>query len=124
MSWQRYWNKPAADSISTGMEELDPTKVRLHIGAALRTRLIRDVIVAAEDMRRSIAMIDTLPPPAIEVLRDQVSASWAKREGPLGDFARAFITYLDAGPLVTARQMERRLEHGITGVGEDEVGAG
>jgi hypothetical protein len=66
-------------------EEMDAAKVRLQLGQALQSHVIRSTSAAFENLHDAIAALETLPVPAIEALRDYVAEEYGKREGLLGN---------------------------------------
>jgi hypothetical protein len=95
------------------MAEMDAAKIRLNTGLALESHIICSTCVAFENLQHAIAALETLPVPAIEALRDHVANQYGKREDAVGEFARAYLKYLET-PLAAARIMERRARHGIS----------
>lgn len=51
--------------------------------------------------------------PAIEALRDFVADQYGKRADAVGEFAQAYLKYLET-PLAAARILERRARQGIS----------
>jgi hypothetical protein len=49
---------------------------------------------------------------AIEALRDHLAGPYGKREDAVGEFARAYLKYLET-PLAAAKILERRSRYGI-----------
>lgn len=98
------------------MTEMDAAKIRLETGSALQSHVIRDTCAAFENMYNAIAALETLPVPAIEALRDYVAENYGKRDGPVGEFARAYLKYLET-PLAAAKILERRTRYGIEALG-------
>jgi hypothetical protein len=87
-------------------------KAKAHMGLALRSKEIRDVCMAIEHIRTGIAMLDTLPAPSLEAVRDFVAFQWGDRKGPMGDFARAYLVYVEE-QVRAARERERRESSGL-----------
>ncbi len=98
---------------SIPMAEMDAAKTRLNLGLALESHIIRVTCVAFENIQHAIAALETLPVPAIEALRDFVADQYGRREDAVGDFARAYLKYLET-PLAAAKIVERRSRHGIS----------
>jgi hypothetical protein len=98
-------------------EEMNATKVRLDVGHALQSQVIRNTCAAFEHLRDAIASLEMLPVPAIEALRDYVAEHYGKRDGALGEFARAYLRYLET-PLAAAKILERRAHYGIEALGK------
>jgi hypothetical protein len=95
------------------MTEKDADKIRLNAGLALRSHVICNTCAALENLQHAIVALETLPVPAIEALRDVVADKYGKREDAVGDFARAYLKYLET-PLAAARILERRTRNGIS----------
>ncbi len=98
-------------------EEMDAAKIRLHVGQALQSQIVRSTCGALENLHDAIAALETLPVPAIEALRDYVAERYGKREGALGEFAHAYLKYLET-PLAAAKILERRTRYGIEALGK------
>lgn len=98
------------------MAEIDH-KIRLDTGYALQSHVIRSTCAAFQNLRDAIAALETLPVPAIEALRDFVAEHYSKREGALGEFASAYLKYLET-PLAAAKILERRTRYGIEALGK------
>jgi hypothetical protein len=95
------------------MADKDAAKIRLNAGLALQSHVICNTCAAFENLQHAIAALETLPVPAIEALRDIVADRYSKREDAVGEFARAYLKYLET-PLAAARILERRARHGIS----------
>jgi len=93
--------------------EMDAAKIRLNLGLALESHVIRSTCAAFENLQHAIAALEALPVPAIEALRDFVADEYGKREDPVGELAHAYLRYLET-PLAAARILERRMRHGIS----------
>ena len=91
---------------------MDTAKIRLNAGLALRSHVICSTCAALENLHHAIAALETLPAEAIEALRDHIIDQYGKREDAVGEFARAYLRYLET-PLAAARILERRARHGI-----------
>jgi hypothetical protein len=98
------------------MTELDAAKIRMDAGSALQSHVVRNTCAAFENLQHAIAALETLPVPAIEALRDYVADHYSQREGALGEFARAYLKYLET-PLAAAKILERRARYGIESLG-------
>jgi CHAD domain-containing protein len=109
-------NQKAELRVINRMAEMEH-KIRLDVGAALQSHVIRSTCAAFENLRDAIAALETLPVPAIEALQEFVRAEYSKREGALGEFARAYLKYLET-PLAAAKIMERRTRYGIEAFGK------
>jgi uncharacterized protein YbaP (TraB family) len=92
---------------------MDGAKIRLNAGLALQSHIICSTCAALENLQHAIAALETLPADAIEALRDHVTSQYGKREDAVGEFARAYLKYLET-PLTAARILERRVRHGIS----------
>jgi hypothetical protein len=95
------------------MTETDAAKIRLNAGLALQSYVVCNTCAAFENLQHAIAAFETLPVPAIEALRDVVAERYGKREDAVGEFARAYLKYLET-PLAAARILERRARQGIS----------
>jgi hypothetical protein len=95
------------------MVETDAAKIRLNAGLALQSHVICNTCAALENLHHAITALETLPVQAIEALRDHVADRYGKREDAVGEFARAYLKYLET-PLAAARILERRTRHGIS----------
>jgi hypothetical protein len=98
------------------MTEMDAAKISLETGSALQSQVIRHTCTAFENLHNAIAALETLPVPAIEALRDYVAENYGKRDGPVGEFARAYLKYLET-PLAAAKILERRARYSIEVLG-------
>ena len=95
------------------MTEIDAAKIRLNAGLALQSHIICSTCAALENLHHAIAALETLPVQAIEALRDHVADQYGKRADAVGEFARAYLKYLET-PLAAARMLERRTRHGVS----------
>jgi hypothetical protein len=98
-------------------EEMDAAKIRLYVGQGLQSQIVRNTCGALENLHDAIAALETLPVPAIEALQDYVAERYGKREGAVGEFARAYLKYLET-PLAAAKILERRTRYGIEALGK------
>jgi hypothetical protein len=98
---------------SIPVAEMDDAKLRLNAGLALQSHVICSTCAALENLHHAIASLETLPASAIEALRDVVADRYGKREDAVGEFARAYLKYLET-PLAAARILERRARSGIS----------
>ena len=92
--------------------EKDPHKLRMNLGLALQSQVIRDTVQAFENLRDSVSALEHLPSAAIEALREHVQEQYGKRDDALGEFARAYLKYTET-PLLAAKILERGVRHGI-----------
>jgi hypothetical protein len=95
------------------MAKMDAAKIRLNSGLALESHVIRATCTAFENLQHAIAALEMLPVPAIEALRDFVTDQYGKRQDAVGEFAHAYLKYLET-PLAAARILERRARQGIS----------
>jgi hypothetical protein len=95
------------------MAEMDAAKIRLNSGLALESHVVRSTCAAFENLQHAIVALETLPVPAIEALRDFVADKYGKREDAVGEFAHAYLKYLET-PLAAARILDRRTRNGIS----------
>jgi hypothetical protein len=90
----------------------DPHKLRMNLGLALQSQVIRDTVQAFENLRDSISALEHLPSAAIEAIREYVQEQYGKRQDACGEFARAYLKYTET-PLMAAKVLERGVKHGI-----------
>jgi hypothetical protein len=90
----------------------DMPAIRVHLPTALRNEDIRHACCAVEAIFRAANLLDTLPPPALEQIRDYCSDSVKDRTGAFSAFKRAYIN-LVIEHLNDAEMRERRLFHEI-----------
>jgi hypothetical protein len=100
-------------------EEMDAAKIRLYVGQGLQSQIVRNTCGALENLHDAIAALETLPVPAIEALQDYVAERYGKREGAVGEFARAYLKYLET-PLAAAKILGTPNALRYRGVGEDD----
>ena len=86
--------------------------MRMNLGLALQSQVIRDTVQAFENLRDSVSALEHLPSAAIEALREHVQEQYGKRDDALGEFARAYLKYTET-PLLAAKILERGVRHGI-----------
>jgi hypothetical protein len=95
--------------------------VRASLPNALAHQDIRRACCAVEAILRAGDILDTLPAPALEQIRDYCT-DWNKgRTGTMSDFKAAWIAMV-IEHLNDARLRERRLYTGITGKTRDVYG--
>jgi hypothetical protein len=92
---------------------MDAAKIRLNAGLALQSHVICSTCAILDNLQHAVAALETLPVPAIEALRDHVANTYGKREDAVGEFARAYLKYLET-PLAAARILERRTRNNIS----------
>jgi hypothetical protein len=98
---------------NTPWQKMDAAKIRLNAGLALQSHIICSTCAALENLQHAIAALETLPVHAIEALRDHVADQYGKRKDAVGDFARAYLKYLET-PLAAAMILERRMRNDIS----------
>ena len=87
-------------------------RIRLHTGSVLKSPETRKACTILQNIDDALAMLDTLPVPVLEAIRDHVADQTKGRTGATVDFMRAFETYL-AEPLNSARMRDSRESFGM-----------
>lgn len=87
--------------------------IRDHLPTALRHEDIRLACTVVQHILVAGDLLDRLPPPALEAIRDYCS-EYAKGSGTFSDFKAAWVA-LVIQHLGDAELRERRLYTGITG---------
>jgi hypothetical protein len=95
------------------MAEMDAAKIRLNAGLALQSHVICSTCAALDSLHHAIVALETLPVHAIEALRDHIADQYGKRKDAVGEFARAYLKYLET-PLAAAIILERRMRNDIS----------
>jgi hypothetical protein len=85
---------------------------------SLKLHDVRKAAAAYELMHSAAAMLQMLPVPVLEALRDYVQEEVKDRKGPLTLCERSFVEHLNE-LIRGARLKEHRLFHGITGIVPD-----
>jgi hypothetical protein len=94
-------------------------KLKAQTSYSLQFHDMRKAAAAYELMHSATAMLQMLPVPVLEALRDYVQEEEVKdRKGPLTLCDRSFVEHLNE-LLRGARLKEHRLFHGITGIVPD-----
>lgn len=98
----------------------DKLQTELQIKSALSDRDTRVAVLIGESLRLALDLLDEQPPTVIEMI-----VSLAKERQRAGNFPKhrrelreALIKYTEEVCLKEARDRERRLFHGITGLDE------
>ena len=97
---------------------IDSQKLKAQTSYSLQFHDVRKAAAAYELMHSAAAMLQMLPIPVLEALRDYTSEQVKDRKGPLTLCDRSFVEHLDE-LIRGARLMEHRLFHGITGIVPD-----
>jgi hypothetical protein len=97
---------------------MEPESFKHHITVALKSSEIRRACCAVEAIFRAGDILDTLPPTALEQVRDCCTDYNEGRVGSFSEFKRAWIDMV-ADHLNEQRMTERRLYHGIMGPSAD-----
>ena len=89
-------------------------KLKAQTSYSLKLHDVRKAAAAYELMHSAAAMLQMLPVPVLEALRDYVQEEVKDRRGHLTLCERSFVEHLNE--LISgARLKEQRLFHGITG---------
>jgi len=91
---------------------MDTQRLRLHLEVALKTPSISKACAALERLRSSLDLLDHLPEPALEIVREHVRHICGAKEGAQGAFARAYLSIVEE-TMEEAR--ERRREFTLWG---------
>jgi hypothetical protein len=106
---------------------VDSQTLKTQTSYSLKLHDVRKAAAAYELMHSAAALLQMLPVPVLEALRDYVQEEVKDRKGPLTLCDRSFAEYLNE-LLSGARLKEHRLFHGITGIvphpDEDEKESG
>lgn len=98
-------------------------KLKTQTNCSLKLHDVRKAVAAYELMHSAAIMLQMLPVPVLEALRDYVQEEVKDRKEPLTLCDRSFIEHLNE-LIRGARLKERRLFQGITGIvphpGEDD----
>ena len=97
---------------------IDSQKLKTQTSYSLKLHDVRKAAAAYELMHSAAAMLQMLPVPVLEALRDYVQEEVKDRTGPLTLCERSFVEHLDE-LIRGARLREHRLFHGITGIAPD-----
>ena len=98
---------------------IDSQKLKTQTSYSLKLHDVRKAAAAYELMHSAAAMLQMLPVPVLEALRDYVQEEEVKdRKGPLTLCDRSFVEHLNE-LIRGARLKEHRLFHGITGIVPD-----
>jgi hypothetical protein len=94
---------------------VDSQTLKTQTSHSLKLHDVRKAAAAYELMHSAAALLQMLPVPVLEALRDYVQEEVKDRKGPLTLCDRSFAEYLNE-LLSGARLKEQRLFHGITGI--------
>ena len=97
---------------------IDSKNLKTQTSYSLKLHDVRKAVAAYELMHSAAAMLQMLPVPVLEALRDYVQEDVKDRKGPLTLCDRSFVEHLNE-LIRGARLKEHRLFHGITGIVPD-----
>jgi hypothetical protein len=97
---------------------IDTQTLKTQTSYSLKLHDVRKAAAAYELMHSAAALLQMLPAPVLEALRDYVQEEVKDRETPLTLCDRSFVEYLNE-LIRGARLKEHRLFHGITGIVPD-----
>jgi hypothetical protein len=97
---------------------IDSKNLKTQTSYSLQLHDVRKAAAAYELMHSAAAMLQMLPIPVLEALRDYTREQVKDRKGPLTLCDRSFVQHLDE-LIRGARPREHRLFHGITGIVPD-----
>ena len=97
----------------------DPQLLKTQTGLSLHLSNVRRAAAAYELMHEAAEMLERLPIPVLEALRDYAKEQLKCRQGPLVLCERAYVAHLDE-LLKGAKHQEKVLFRGITGICEDD----
>jgi hypothetical protein len=97
---------------------IDSQRLKTQTSYSLRLHDVRKAVAAYELMHSAAAMLQMLPVPVLEALRDYVQEEVKDRKGPLTLCDRSFVEHLNE-LIRGARLRQQRLFHGITGIVPD-----
>jgi predicted secreted protein len=94
---------------------IDAKTLKTQTSYSLKLHDVRKAAAAYELMHSAATLLQMLPVPVLEALRDYVQEQVKDRKGPLTLCDRSFLEHLNE--LISgARLKEQRLFHGITGI--------
>jgi hypothetical protein len=93
-------------------------KLKTQTSCSLKLRDVRKAAAAYELMHSAAVILQMLPVPVLEALRDYVQEEIKDRKGPLTLCDRSFVEHLNE-LIRGARLKEHRLFHAITGIVPD-----
>jgi hypothetical protein len=94
---------------------IDSQNLKTQTSYSLKLRDVRKAAAAYELMHSAAAMLQMLPVPVLDALRDYTHEQVKDRKGPLTLCDRSFVEHLNE-LIRGARLKEQRLFHGITGI--------
>jgi hypothetical protein len=98
---------------------MDPKLLKTQTSLLLELYDVRRAAAAYELMYEAADMLERLPIPVLEGLRDYAKEQLKTRHGPLVLCERAYVEHLDE-LIKGAKHQERLLFRGITGVFDDD----
>ena len=98
---------------------MDPQRLKTQTGLFLQLYDVRRAAAAYELMYEAADMLERLPIPVLEGLRDYAKEQLKSRHGPLVLCERAYVEHLDE-LIRGAKHQEKLLFRGITGIFEDK----
>jgi len=98
---------------------MDPQLLKTQTGLLLQLYDVRRAAAAYELMYEAADMLERLPIPVLEGLRDYAKEQLKSRRGPLVLCERAYVEHLDE-LIEGAKHQEKLLFRGITGIFDDE----
>jgi anaerobic glycerol-3-phosphate dehydrogenase len=98
---------------------MDPQRLKAQTGAFLQLYDVRRAAAAYELMYEAAEMLERLPIPVLEGLRDYAKEQLKCRRGPLVLCERAYVEHLDE-LIRGAKHQEKLLFHGVTGILDDD----
>jgi len=87
-------------------------RIRLHAGSVIKSPEMRKACTVLQNIDDALIMLDTLPVPVLEAIRDYVADQNKGRTGATVDFMRAFAIYLER-PLNDARLRDHQQTFGM-----------
>jgi hypothetical protein len=97
---------------------IDSRTLKTQTSCSLKLHDVRKAAAAYELMHSATVMLQMLPVPVLEALRDYVQEEFRDRKGPLTLCDRSFLEHLNE-LIRGARLKEHHLFHGITGIMPD-----
>jgi hypothetical protein len=100
---------------------MDEARLRIHLGVALNCPDIRRGVAAVEQINSALylLLLDDLPVQALEVIKDYVEERGLAKDGDVKGLKEAYHNLL-IEQIAETKKRNRRLFHGITGIGEPE----
>lgn len=98
---------------------MEPQRLQIHLGIALKSLEIRKAVAALERLHDAYELLDGLSPAVLKCMADHLEKQYGTRIGCMGTFKRAYIALVKEH-LEEARKAERRLFHGITNTDDED----